>query len=77
MSDDEVKKEIKEDHINIKVKDMVRVMRASTTRARARARAHEKIDVCLKVDCLTSSSCCCGYDREMCADDGGVDARVG
>ena len=54
MSDDEVKKEIKEDHINIKVKDMVRVMRSSTTRARARARAHEKIDVCLKVDCLTS-----------------------
>ena len=53
MSDDEVKKEIKEDHINIKVKDMVRVMRSSTTRARARAQ--EKIDVCLKVDCLTSS----------------------
>jgi hypothetical protein len=51
MSDDEVKKEIKEDHINIKVKDMVRVMRSSTTRARAQ----EKIDVCLKVDCLTSS----------------------
>lgn len=46
-----MKKEIKEDHINIKVKDMVRVMRSSTTRARAQ----EKIDVCLKVDCLTSS----------------------
>ena len=40
MSDDEVKKEIKEDHINIKVKDMVRVSRGARA-ADAWMRANE------------------------------------
>lgn len=38
MSDDEdVKKEVKEDHINIKVRDMVRVAKTKTKTAKTRA----------------------------------------